>query len=323
METVSIIIPVYGVEKYLKQCLESVVKQTYRNLEILIIDDESPDGSGAIADRYSEEDSRIRVFHIRNRGAAGARNVGLDNCNGEYVMFVDSDDWLECNTVEILLESIKKNNSDIVQCSYYDEFTDKSVPHVLSNNNVGIISGQDFAEDMLTNWEDILLWNKLFTTSVLEGVRLEEGHCIDDEFFTYKAVIRSKTIGIINNCLYHYRNRKSSAMKNTEKHRQRLNDQIDFVIKRYEPLCYAFPQLKNKILQHVLFVLMEVMKNSADYVDTFSRAKKELMKYGRSAIFNSGIDRNIRICTLRYLISTPARFDNGITVKTDMDGYFE
>jgi len=113
---VSIIIPVYNVEKFIDQCLHSIVEQTYKNLEIIIVDDNSPDKSGDISDRYSELDSRIKVFHIQNRGAAGARNLGLDNCTGDYILFVDSDDWLEKNAVEIMLNSLLSSKSDFVQC---------------------------------------------------------------------------------------------------------------------------------------------------------------------------------------------------------------
>ena len=113
---VSIIIPVYNVEKYLAQCLESVCGQTYKNLEIIVVDDESPDHSGEIAEEFAKKDSRVRVEHIKNRGAAGARNVGLELCTGEYILFVDSDDWIELNMVEKLLAAIEETDSDIALC---------------------------------------------------------------------------------------------------------------------------------------------------------------------------------------------------------------
>lgn len=318
---VSIIIPVYNVEQYLDQCLQSVIKQTYKNLEILVIDDDSPDNSGAIADRYSEIDSRVKIIHIQNRGAAGARNIGLDNCTGDYILFVDSDDWLEPVFVETMLKSLLTNRCEFVQCQYYNEYTDKTIIHTV--NRSGIYSSSEFAEDMLTNWEDILLWNKMFSASVLDGIRLEEGHCIDDEFFTYKVVIRSERIVIIDDCLYHYRNRKSSAMMNTEKQHQRLRDQIDFVTKRYDPLCTAYPLIQNKVLQHLLEVLMTVMRTGCEYPDIFNCAKSELQKYGKSALLNHNIDRNIRKSVLLYLVSSPIKFAEMIGQKTDLDNYFE
>ena len=122
-ELVSVILPVYGVEAYLPQCLDSVCNQTWKNLEIIVVDDSSPDHSGSIADEYAQMDPRIIVFHIENRGAAGARNVGLGAAHGEYIMFVDSDDWLELNTIERLMTFTHEHKAEIVQCQYYDEYT--------------------------------------------------------------------------------------------------------------------------------------------------------------------------------------------------------
>ena len=118
MELVSMIIPVYEVEAYLGECLETVLNQTYKNLEIILIDDESPDRCPEICDQYAQKDERIKVIHQKNGGAANARNHGLDMATGEYICFIDSDDKIENNYVEKLLGAIKENKAEVVVCSF-------------------------------------------------------------------------------------------------------------------------------------------------------------------------------------------------------------
>ena len=126
MELVSMIIPVYGVEAYLGECLETVLNQTYENLEIILIDDESPDHCPEICDQYAQKDERIKVIHQKNGGAANARNHGLDMATGEYICFIDSDDKIENNYVEKLLNAIKESQSDVAVCSFKQWYKNKT-----------------------------------------------------------------------------------------------------------------------------------------------------------------------------------------------------
>lgn len=125
MELVSMIIPVYGVEEYLGECLETVLNQTYENLEIILIDDESPDHCPEICDQHAQKDARIKVIHQKNGGAANARNHGLDIATGEYICFIDSDDKIENSYVEKLLGAIKENKADVVVCSFKQWYKNK------------------------------------------------------------------------------------------------------------------------------------------------------------------------------------------------------
>ena len=126
MELVSMIIPVFGVEVYLGECLETVLNQTYKNLEIILIDDESQDRCPEICDQYAQKDERIKVIHQKNGGAANARNHGLDMATGEYICFIDSDDKIEKNYVEKLLGAIKENKAEVVVCSFKQWYKDKT-----------------------------------------------------------------------------------------------------------------------------------------------------------------------------------------------------
>lgn len=318
---VSVIIPVYNVEKYLHHCLESICNQTYPYLEIIVIDDESPDNSGKIADALATKDSRIKVLHIKNRGAAGARNVGLDSLTGDYVFFVDSDDWIEPNTIEIMLKKLVDCGADIVQCQYVDEYKSQSINHICYNQ-VERYSDEEFIEDMIPHWENILIWNKIYKSQLFNGVRFIEGRCIDDEFFTYKVVSNSSDIVIIQNYLYHYINRKSSAMGNVQKNKQRHIDQVDFVTQRYPYLTNKYPRLKGKLLKHLCEVLMSVMRNGCNDTETYSYAKSKLRKFGKQALLNKEIDLSYKKSILKYLFGAQKKLHPDVK-KEFREDYFD
>ena len=155
---ISIIVPVYRTEKYLRECIDSILNQTYRNLEVLLIDDGSPDKSGEICEAYASKDNRIRVFHTINKGLSSARNLGLMNAEGEFIGFVDSDDWIEPNMYEALFKAIQKTDSDICMCRLWDETNASSDPHV----SEVIFKGNKSLEALITGDITNHVWNKLY-----------------------------------------------------------------------------------------------------------------------------------------------------------------
>lgn len=318
---VSIIMPVYGVEKYLPQCLESVCNQTYPYLEIIVVDDESPDNSGKIAEEFAQKDSRIKVLHIKNRGAAGARNIALDICTGKYVFFVDSDDWIDKDMVELLINRMVNDNSQIAQCQYIDEYLNESLAHSYIESDK-VCTDEEFVKDMISKWEYIINCNKIYLKDIIKDIRFIEGGCIDDEFFTYKVICNSSRISLSRGYYYHYRMRKSSAMRNPEKEKQRFNDQIDFVTIRYNDIKNAYPSLKSKFACHLAEVLMFVMRNGFEYKDVFSRAKSELKKHLKDVILDKGIEKNIKKSVLMYLIKNNFASDSKTEIQ-DINSCFE
>ena len=321
---VSVIIPVYNVENYLVDCLDSVCNQTYSSLEIIVVDDESPDNSGKIVDEYAVRDNRIKALHIKNSGAAGARNRALDVCKGEYIMFVDSDDWLEDNAIEVMMTKMLNNSCDMVLCQYFDEFTNKSEKHTFLEKSY-ICSDMIFIKDMIKKWEYIINSNKIYKASAINTIRFVEGRCIDDEFFTYKAVMNMKTIYISDEYLYHYRMRKSSAMGDAKKQNQRHIDQVDFVTERYVPLSKAYPELIPNLLNHIAEVLMSVMRNSAGYPDTFIYAKNKLKYYSKKILFNKSINSKIKKSIIMYLFKPQNELICSIDVNKNQlqENYFD
>lgn len=211
MDKISIIIPVYNVEPYIRKCLDSVLEQTYTNLEILLINDGSPDGCGAICDEYAEKDSRIKVFHKENGGLSSALNVGLKNFTGDYIGFVDSDDWIEPNMYEQLHNTV--NGVDIAVCSYFKD-TISSTERIANKNRISerIIS----TENMLLYplMRDYYMgfcgyvWNKLYSADIIRESRLlfDENIKYAMDVLFYEMLVSSQgcTGSYIDAPLYHY-----------------------------------------------------------------------------------------------------------------------
>lgn len=205
---VSVIVPVYNVASYLEECLDSVVGQTYRNLEIIVVDDGSTDGSGAVCDEYAKKDGRIQVIHQPNRGLSVARNVGLDVAKGDHISFVDSDDAVSPVFIEALLSA----GADVAQCA--------------SCRNAEGLNRENRrpAFEYLTNVEAserlqfdstgdaTVVWNKLYRRGLFDAIRFPEGKQHEDEFVTYRVLWDAGQMAVTGELLYFYRRRPASVM---------------------------------------------------------------------------------------------------------------
>jgi len=243
MSRVSIIVPVYGVESYLPECVESLLGQTYRNLEVILVDDGSPDHCGQLCDAYGARDSRVKVIHKPNGGAASARNAGLDAATGDYICFVDSDDAVAPDYVETLLRHLEQEKADIAVCGF--SLYAKSGKHPCQElEPAGIYTGREYLEQFLKNWTCALLWNKMYRKRTIGSLRMEEGHRIDDEFFTYRVVLNAGKIVVSGESVYDYRLRRSSVMQDTAAHAgAMLLDRIEYMQQRYENIRDRAPDL--------------------------------------------------------------------------------
>ena len=210
---VSVIIPVYKVEKYLDRCVESVVNQTYKNLEIILVDDGSPDNCPAMCDTWAEKDARIKVIHKKNGGLSDARNVALDIVKGEYVTFVDSDDMLALNIVEILVEVILKEQSDMVLTKHYTPFS-KDIPQPYTQlTDIQTMLPEKALEIMfceIMRWE---AWGSLYRRTLFESVRYPVGKLYEDISVTPKVVLDCHLISLIEAKGYFYYNNPESIMR--------------------------------------------------------------------------------------------------------------
>ena len=232
LPVVSIIVPVYNVKSYVGECVESLCRQTYTNLEILLVDDGSTDGSGEVCDEYAGRDERIRVIHQANRGLSGARNMGLDDARGEYIAFVDSDDLVSTNYVETLYELLMKYEADIAACAYVKGTTEQLTDireKVLSLDNVREICMPSVK--LLKQWhgkykqQETVAWNKLYCREVWNGrkkIRFPESRNHEDVLISHLVVQGAKTIVLTTEILYFYRIRKGSITLQTEYDREKV-----------------------------------------------------------------------------------------------------
>lgn len=209
---ISVIVPVYKVEDYLDQCVESIVSQTYADLEIILVDDGSPDDCPAMCDAWAERDSRIKVIHKKNGGLSNARNAGMAIARGEYLTFVDSDDWIESDILRLSLQCSKENNADIVAFGVDWIYSDrKENPNPL---HAAVYYGTD--NIVRTYFQSCMVrttvWNKLYKSAVLNDIRFPEGRLHEDEFFTYRVLAKANVAAVIDTIGYHYRQRSDSIM---------------------------------------------------------------------------------------------------------------
>ena len=201
---ISIIVPIYKVEPYLRRCLDSIINQTYKNLEIILVDDGSPDNCPQICDEYATKDKRIIVIHKENGGLSDARNVGLDICKGEYISFVDSDDWIDKKYIEVLLDLAKKENADI---AIGENIQTNGVCNKPKNiSKIQVFSSKDALNHLfsLNHIAFITSWGKLYKTELFFNLNFPIGKFHEDEFTTYILFYRSAKIAYTSEVLYYY-----------------------------------------------------------------------------------------------------------------------
>ncbi|MBZ9687727.1 glycosyltransferase [Clostridium estertheticum] len=242
---ISVIIPIYNAEKYLNKSINSVLNQTIKNIEVILVDDGSSDKSGQIIDKYEEEDSRIVVIHQKNQGVSVARNAGMSIANGQYIGFIDPDDWAQEEMYEVLYSKAIKNNCDIVICDFQMEDINGHISEVIKHPfKSGVLMEQDIIKDeicmqMLIAGIFTSVNNKIYLRSYLEenkirflpGINIREDYFFNMDLFNY-----SKRVFYISTPYYHYQNVPNSASKQYHKH------EFEVVLKLYE---YKIMYLEN------------------------------------------------------------------------------
>ena len=218
---VSVIVPVYQVEKYLDKCVKSIVAQSYKNLEIILVDDGSPDNCPAMCDEWTKKDSRIKVIHKQNGGLSSARNAGLDACTGEYIYFLDSDDYIAENCIEMLFNTIISDGSDMCvgNIMLVDEFGNFMDSYICPEQKVLT------PEKIFGTYENkssaifIVSCGKLYKAKLFSTIRFPERKLHEDEFTFYRVIEICKTISIVPNKLYFYVQHNGSIMANNKPER--------------------------------------------------------------------------------------------------------
>jgi len=227
---VSVIVPIYNVEDYVKKCLDSLAVQTLEDVEFILIDDGSIDNSGKIADQYSS-DSRFQIFHTENRGLSAARNYGIDQSHGEYLMFVDSDDWVAPEFCRVPYETAITNNADLVIFQAYRVKNGKTKKYNRATKNI--------SAGTIDNYTAIkcgsnVAWNKMYKKDLFNNIRYPEGRVFEDIATTHKLIHIAKSIYMIKTPLYYYVNRKNSITHTLTN--SILDDQFTSGKEKYEDL---------------------------------------------------------------------------------------
>lgn len=261
MPIITIIIPVYKVESLLRRCIDSLLCQTLSNIEIILVDDGSPDKCGNICDEYSQKDSRVIAIHKENGGLSSARNTGLDICKGEYVMFVDSDDYVEPNFCEEALKTIQEQQVKCVAFGYYEHIDNKVIKFCTKEPRK---VPKNYAIESLITSKDVIFniaWNKIYHRSLFEQIRFPHGRHFEDQGTTYKLFDLAGDIYVSAALLYHYVRRGDSISQTdsvyTVESPKNINDLFDlwyerlFFFKEKYPdvVTIAYKQLVNHVLR--------------------------------------------------------------------------
>lgn len=275
---ISVIVPVYNVAAYLPDCVESILAQDYLDLEIILIDDGSTDRSGDICDAYADKDSRIRVIHQQNGGAASAKNAGLRVATGEYLSFVDSDDFLEPNVYSYMVALMEQEQADVVHCDFQQLYRDGVKPYAAGKGKYAQ-TAEEYLPRFLEDWTCALLWNKLYRRSLFRDIFFEEGHAIDDEYFTYQGIMRAGKVINDDRIIYNYRMRGSSVMHSPLLGKRKLYDRLDFSNKRRKNIIAAYPELRILFDRDYMEALVFFSRDPYNTVESLDLIQKNLRIY--------------------------------------------
>lgn len=298
-ELVTVIIPVYKVEKYLKKCIDSVIRQTYSNLEILLVDDGSPDNCGKICDDFARIDTRIKVIHKKNGGLSDARNTGIDVMTGMYVVFIDSDDWVSPYYVENLYYAIKGNDVKLSTSCFIEVDEGEKVSSETSvSQTVEVLSAHDclgrlFRQDGV----EMSAWGKMYHRDLFCNLRYPQGKLYEDISVTYRAIDLAGRVAITKNVDYYYLQRKSSIQY--QKFNVRKMDAIDHMQELYEFVEQNYPDLRKAAICRYFSVACNLLFQ----VDNDSKREKEILwkkvcEYRKTVLFDNRARKKARIAAL-------------------------
>lgn len=253
---ISVIVPIYKVEKYLDRCVESIVNQTYKNLEIILIDDGSPDNCPKMCDDWAKKDNRIKVIHKENGGLSDARNTGLKIAKGEYIAFVDSDDFIEYSMILKLYDAIDTYNCDIASCRVKMVWNDKPSKPLTPDIKTKVFEKSVDAMENLISGDCLIqtVWNKLYKRMAVENIEFPIGKINEDEYWSWKVIANSKRVICINSLLYNYYMRDGSIMQGGT----RFNPMsvVEAKLERQKYIEKNMPELKNKACVDLLYTCL-------------------------------------------------------------------
>lgn len=283
---ISIIIPVYKVEKYLEKCIKSVLSQTYKNLQIILVDDGSPDNCGNICDDYARVDNRIEVIHKANGGLSDARNVGLKAARGEYIGFVDSDDYVSNEMFENMYNTLVNNNADVSICNFYTVIDNKNIIKN-ADNGIEIYNKLEILKEILLDKKiQSYAWNKLYKRELFEDIEYPIGKKYEDIGTTFYILEKCNKIVVSGSPEYYYLTRGDSIVNNNTEgtvidYISLISDRYDYIDKKYKELKKYNDYYITKTLITAFTDAHYLKNNSEDFIkilNDFFNKVKEILK---------------------------------------------
>lgn len=320
-EKISVLVPVYNSEKYLVKCIGSILNQTYKNIELIIINDGSNDKSYDIIEEYKNKDSRIIVIHTENKGVSHARNVALDNAKGNFITFVDSDDYIDEDYLDILYKTLKKENADISTCNcrFIEEDTNKSYTKNFGIDKVLIMDSEKAVENLFYyNYIRHSPWGKLYKKELFNNLKYIENKNYEDLELTYKIFLQAKKIVYIPNSKYNYLLRKGSII-----HSEIKESDIETILNYTEKILENITQNNTSIKKSAEFLVARQslnlwyrVPNKKKYRRYLKIATKNIKKYRKEILKDNKINKKSKILFyLSYLGRIPYKIVNKIRSK--------
>lgn len=308
---ISIIVPIYNVESYVEECIQSIIKQTYKNLDIILIDDGSKDSSGEICEKYKKIDSRICVVHQENQGLSSARNTGLKLANGEYIQFIDGDDFISVDMIENLYEIMEKEHADIVTCSSYTYKNGEIVKKEYSKS-INIYNKEEAIKEIILDKKiRFYAWDKLYKKTLWKDIKFPEGRRFEDIAVT-PIVIKNADKVVFYDCpLYYYRIRTGSIM--SQKSKEQQLEYIESVLETNNYLRNNVKGIEDYVDYNIVHATINVFYVIGKYnlvelekeeiIQKMYERTKEIMKDQSKEQFINKCCYNIKKIHLYYLVT--------------------
>lgn len=310
---VSVIVPIYKVEKYLRSCVDSILQQTFSDIEVILVDDGSPDGCGAICEEYVQKDKRVKVIHKENGGLSDARNVGIEVCRGNYIIFVDSDDCIHPQMVERLYNLLLKYQADMAICSFQD-IDENEMPRYAKTDTQGeehCFEKENIMNQLQTrNLLTVVAWNKIYKTQLFEKVRYPKGYIHEDEFVIHRLLHLCTRTVYTDEKLYYYRKRNDSIMGNISPKKiqdifEAYEDRVRFLKEKHYRGILIDTQLQE---MYLIIKYYKLVRTKVEY--------KELLSYMRKKFAELYLTKEIE-----DVLSTQLKKEYGVFYKSPIQYY--
>ena len=305
-EKISVIVPVYNVEQYLERCVDSIINQTYKNLEIILVNDGSTDNSGQLCDELAKKDDRIRVIHKKNGGLSDARNVGVDEAKAELIGFIDSDDYIDEDMYELLINNLKAANADLSMCGHYDVYNNVLEAQVVDKKTWELSPQEAIKMVMEAKILSVTAVNKLYKKSLFSELKFEIGKIAEDAFIMIKLLDKCNKIVATNEKKYYYVHRENSIT--TQKFSLKFLNVIEAYEQNKEIILEKYPELKEVAqmrMNWAYFYVLDRLLLDKDYNDKKLENKliSYLKDYSKSILTDSLFTKGRKIGFVALLLN--------------------